>query len=807
MVKPDLTEHPLLVPALSFKFLPGFCSWILNHKFEEFNKLTLDTMQEEDVPLLRQFSDLPYDKLIELGKPGAEILLTRLADNKSSGHIETSVKEWLANRIDLIERDSVRAEDISLISFIRRKVFRILLKDFASSPEHFSDIMEEIDRFTAWSDIAAINAYLQINQERLSEINEQLQQRTHDLLEAQQLGKMGSFYWDMTGKGKSQFTPMVYEIFDMEESSNLDEFIKDVYPEDRQKVLDAIEATRHNNGVYECEYRYIKKDLKYIWSRGMVQYQEGKPFSMKGTVMDITASAVLLEKLKRSEELHNQAQALTHIGNWSWNIERNEILWSDEMYRIYGLEPQSEKITFERFMSLVHPDFRENRMKEIEESLSIGIAADYILKIVNPDGTEKMLKGKGEIITDSKGNPVQLNGTCQDISIEHQLNNALKDKEEYLSLLINNAPDAVIVIDEQSIIKLWNPKTEKIFGWKAEEVVGRDLAETIIPIRFRESHKNGMERYLQTREAHLLNRTIEVTGQTKDNNEIFISLTISASEQNGSMSFIAFLRDVTEERATRLELKKKTILLEQKNLQLESINQELESFNYAASHDLQEPLRKIQIFSNRAIEEEQEVSDRMKKYLEKIVSSTARMQDLINDLLRFSKTTTSTQAFETVPLDDLVEKAIQSLSLEIEESKAVVKYKGLPKAKVISFQMTQLFINLLQNAIKYQKAEVRPEITISAITGEENNPDNVVQGYFIIRVTDNGIGFDSSLSNRMFDLFARLHDKTKYSGTGIGLALCKKIVQNHRGFIKAQSDGTTGSAFSVYLPEDMLVND
>lgn len=809
-VKKGTKEKETRGTDLDFSYLPQFARWILDNSLDQYAKWMLELSRAENIPLLKFFSQYPEEQMLEMGKISGTELLNALANNEGRKHIESSVGEWIANRLSSIDRDVVVAEDIALISQVRRQVFRLLLENYAKDILNYRKTMEEVDRYTAVSDIAAFNGYIRIHQEKIQAMNSQLQVQREDLLEAQELAKMGSFHWDLQGKGKSEFTPTVLKIFEMEKTGSLESFIEDVHPDDRQRLRDALtKAMDNENGFYECEYRYIRNNkTKRIWSRGIVEFEDGKPTGMRGTIMDITAKSELLEKLQESEELHKQAQALTHIGNWSWDILTNVITWSDEMYRIYGLEPQSEKITFERFMELIHPENRASRMEEIQRSLETKKAEDYILRIVTPAGEEKILKGKGELVLNAEEKPVWFNGTCQDITAEYRLNHALQEQEEYMALLINNAPDAVIVIDEQSIIRLWNPKAEAIFGWTAAEVLGHHLGDTIIPPRYREAHNNGMRHYLATGEGNVINRTTEVTAMNNRNEELFISLTISQTIQDGRRSFIAFIRDVTEERLTRIELKNKTQLLEQKNRELEHSNKELESFNYAASHDLQEPLRKIQIFANRFSEEELEMPPKLQGYLDKIISSSARMQNLINDLLIFSQTTAANESSEYVDLSFLVTEAKNMLGHLIEESGTQISHTKLPVVRVVSFQFLQVFINLLSNAIKYRKPGVPPDIWIGSVivNHQELGTEPGVQGgnYLKLSIADNGIGFDPQFADRLFDLFTRLHNKEKYPGTGIGLAICKKIVQLHQGFIRAESDGHTGSTFHIYIPGERV---
>ncbi|MES2777626.1 MAG: PAS domain S-box protein [Bacteroidota bacterium] len=796
---------------LDLKYLPAYAAFLLQHHLEDFVVDLIRTSREEEVPLLKYFSSYSEKDLVAFGIQSNTDLLTLLAENKLEEFVQKSTTDFVKNQLPIIDREAIIAEDITIISLVRRRVFRNFLYHFTTDLRHFSHVMEDVDRFTAAIEAAAFNAYSKIQQEKINRIHQELELQHEELLEAQNLAEMGSFFWDIKN-GHSTYTPGALRIFGLTGPNGLDAFLESVHPPDRPRLLAAIDKALKQDGLYECEYTYSREGQdRRIWSRGNVLFAGGAPVSMKGTVMDITNEYRLLERLQHSENLHKQAQTLTHIGNWSWNIQKNKIIWSDEMYRIYGLEPQSEEITFDRFMSLVHPDDREKRQQEIQQSLQTGEAADYLLRIINPGGAEKMLKGKGEIIKDIYGQPLELNGTCQDITKEYLLNKELQEKEQNYSHLINNAPDAVIVINSSSVITLWNPKTTAIFGWTSEEVIGKQLSETIIPERYREAHKQGMKRFLDTGEAHILNKTLELTACNKNGEEFYISITISQTTQMGATAFIAFIRDISEQKNIQLELQKKTTLLEYKNLQLERINEELESFNFAASHDLQEPLRKIHTYGSR-------ITDRAKSIMpppvlndfEKILGSAARMQKLLEDLLSFSQNTLKSQDAEPVDLNAMIGEVKNSFINDVEEKLVQIHMATLPIVKVVRFQFLQLFINLLTNAIKYQQENVPPEINISAMVVGSNGLQvkGMLPGknYLRISVTDNGIGFEQEYAEKIFDLFTRLHSGGKYSGTGIGLATCKKIIHNHEGFITAESTLGKGATFFIYLPEESIVH-
>jgi len=271
------------------------------------------------------------------------------------------------------------------------------------------------------------------------------------------------------------------------------------------------------------------------------------------------------------------------------------------------------------------------------------------------------------------------------------------------------------------------------------------------------------------------------------------------TDQQGSKILLGINFDITDEHLQNIELK-------ERNGELVKSNQELASFNHVASHDLQEPLRKIQTFISRVSEADKAVlSDSAKDYISKIEVSAKRMRVLIDDLLLFSRTNTTKKEFIKSNLTELLENAESELTEIIEDKKAVIHASKLPKLSVIPYQIEQLFINLIGNSLKYSQPDVIPEISIvSEKVHSSDYPEILEQSikkFHKIVFSDNGMGFDPQFKETIFVLFQRLHSKTDYPGTGIGLAICKKIVENHKGHITADSIPEKGSVFTVFLPD------
>jgi two-component system CheB/CheR fusion protein len=240
-------------------------------------------------------------------------------------------------------------------------------------------------------------------------------------------------------------------------------------------------------------------------------------------------------------------------------------------------------------------------------------------------------------------------------------------------------------------------------------------------------------------------------------------------------------------------------MLEEKNAELERNNKELESFNYIASHDLKEPLRKIQLFYSRILDRDKKnMSEQSLEYFDSINNAADRMQNLIEALLSYSTASYTNMVFEKTDLNKLLEEVKADLEDMITAKKATIHATTLPKVPVIPFQFRQLLANLISNGIKYSKADEPPVIHITSQTVDDVN----IKGkkYLQIHIEDNGIGFDQKYEHKIFELFQRLHGKAEFVGTGIGLAICKKIVTNHKGFINVQSTIGKGSVFTVNIP-------
>ncbi|WP_053056681.1 sensor histidine kinase [Tenacibaculum mesophilum] len=333
----------------------------------------------------------------------------------------------------------------------------------------------------------------------------------------------------------------------------------------------------------------------------------------------------------------------------------------------------------------------------------------------------------------------------------------------------------------------------RILGYKPQEFASSSVKfrEFVHPDDLELYDKNINEAYQKEQAVEFIFRVI-----TKENVIKHLYTNGAFNEHDNKITMIGIIQDVTKQVETELQL-------QQKNAELVHQNVELESFNRIASHDLQEPLRKVQMYLSRLTNDD-ELSEKNKQYIERANSASLRMRTLINNLLSFSRINRKEDDLSLVNLNNVLQDVIDDLSLTIEEANAVLEYTELPAVKGIEFQLNQLFNNLISNAIKYRNKEKDLKVTITSKKIEAIDIDEPFvknhQTYYLIKVIDNGIGFDNNMRDKIFEMFQRLHLKHEYSGTGIGLAICKKIVLKHQGYIQATGIKGSGVVFTIYLP-------
>ncbi|MBC5992293.1 PAS domain-containing sensor histidine kinase [Pontibacter cellulosilyticus] len=384
-------------------------------------------------------------------------------------------------------------------------------------------------------------------------------------------------------------------------------------------------------------------------------------------------------------------------------------------------------------------------------------------------------------------------GIVHDISELKKAEAALRESENKINSIIQGAVDGIITIDTRGMIEMVNPSAAKLFGYNAEELLGKSI-NTLMPEPDRSLHDSYMHHYHVTGEKRIIGIGREVTGMRKEGTIFPFYLSISEVQLSERKVYTGFVHDITRQKLTEERLRRYAA-------ELERSNRELQDFAYVSSHDLQEPLRKIQAFGDRLLTKEYDnLSEQGKDYVDRMLNAASRMQNLINDLLGFSRVTSKTKPFVKVSLDDILTDVISDLEVSIEQTNTKIIRSPLPEIEAEPTQMRQLFQNLLSNAIKFRKENESPIINIYAKNLQRKAHLTATPGDEVteVYVEDNGIGFDEKYLDRIFNIFQRLEGQ-KYEGSGIGLAVCRKIAIRHGGDITAQSQPGIGTRFIITL--------
>lgn len=485
--------------------------------------------------------------------------------------------------------------------------------------------------------------------------------------EAEKLASFGSWQIDLATR-QIKWSDGMFQIYGYEPNEvplSYEMFLNHVYPEDLDNLVHTYHEIINKLDSFDFIFRIIDKNqkLKYINCKLVVKRNnKGLATFLKGFNQDITERKIAQEKISANEQLIALSQAMAHIGSWERDLKTNQLIWTDELYRIYGLEPQSKELSFTRFLKFIHPEDRQVVQEVVTGCINNHEPYSINFRIVLDDGTEKILLSTGEIVLNKNNEPVRLRGMAADVTMSKK--------------------------SEQQLLQL--------------------------------------------------------------NKEL-------------------------EERAVALT----------------ASNAELENFAYVASHDLQEPLRMIISFLELLEKRlKGNLDEKTKTYIDYATDGAQRMKRMIQDLLYFSRVGNEGE-LSKVDCNKMVNTVRSIFKLSNLNPDATFTIKNLPVVSAYEHEIQQLFHNLIGNALKYCPKKCQIEIGC--------NEQNSMWEFY---VKDNGIGIDSQFFAKIFVIFQRLHTKTEYSGTGIGLAICKKIVERLGGNIWVISEVGKGSTFYFTIPKE-----
>jgi PAS domain S-box-containing protein len=501
-------------------------------------------------------------------------------------------------------------------------------------------------------------------------------------------------------------------------------------------------------------------------------------------VRDITERNQAQESLLRLASIV-ECSSDAIIGN---TREGTIFTWNPGAEKLFGY---SAREAIGQHMSILVPASRKHSPKILERIMR-SENENYETVRVSKAGKEIDVSVTGSPIKDGGGAVIGASTIARDITERKQAQASLLR----LAAIVESSSDAIIGKTLDGTIFAWNPGAEKLFGYSASEAIGRHIG-IVIPADRKDEVPEILARIGRSESIE----TYETARLNKEGTEIDVSVTVSPITDSGGAVIGAstIARDITEQKRAEAQLKALTSDLLQSN-------RELQDFASVASHDLQEPLRKIQTFADDLVETELSgLNDEGRDTLKRIQNAAGRMQRLINDLLSLSRITSGAQPFVPVDLNNVACEVLSDLEVRINETGGRVDLREIPTIDAEPLQMRQLFQNLIGNALKFNSPGRAPIVRVfgELIGGKERtaggSSDAQIQ-LCQITVEDNGIGFDEKYVDRIFAMFQRLHGRNEYEGTGMGLAICRRIAEHHGGSITARSTPGRGSIFTVTIP-------
>lgn len=590
-----------------------------------------------------------------------------------------------------------------------------------------------------------------------------------------------------------------------------------------QQVITTGEPTWREDQLVPI-YRNGKiEDVYWTYSYSSVLNDEGKHAGILVTCFETTEKVLNLKQLEEHKDQLHFAIEATELGTWEYDPFTNKVTGNKRIKELFGI-PTDGELDLSIVMEVVVEEDRQRVSSAILEALdhSKGGAYNIEYTLVHQNtGERRVVKAKGRAWFNEMNIAYRFNGTLQDVTREASIRKELAEKKQSLELAIEISELGVFHVDLDTQTATYS---QQVINWFGLEKQHMDLNVIFTKI-YHEDRKMVTDAILESitsdnKGKHDLTYRVEneISGKL-----MYLRSIGKVQRRDGKpVAISGIIEDITVQMVARLEveelvqvrtkeLARSNDLLVKSNAELVRTNKSLEEFAFAASHDLKEPIRKIQYFSGRLKElMDTGITAEEAKYFERMESATKRLNSLIDDLLSYSQVSVPPSKFEEVDITQLINLVLNELGSEIQEKKAKISVDPLCKIRGHQKQLHQLFQNLIRNALKYSREGVIPEISVSCTpvkgkdTGWQLNEDDLDKNYYLIEVRDNGIGFNQSEADRIFNVFTRLHGNAEYKGTGVGLSIVRKVVENHKAHVTAKGELQKGASFLILFPVENM---
>ncbi len=540
-----------------------------------------------------------------------------------------------------------------------------------------------------------------------------------------------------------------------------------VHPDDRQKVIDAVESLTRGEDIHDLFIRALDSAGSEHWLQ--INAILSADDLIYVVARDITETLQTQERLKQSENLLRIAEKTALIGGWTIEVPSGRTDWTAVMFDLFELPPGKVPEMAEGLDSYIG-ESRQVIASAIDLCIRTGIPFDEEVQFRTATGRQRWARAIGQAVKDEAGQIIRVQGGFQDITASRQAMEQIRRFAERQATIFESITDAFFTVDKEWRITYVNRRSEEFLNKSRDELLGHSLwamYPDIAGTEFDEMYRRAMS-----------------TGESVSFEAYFAPLEnwLEVSAYPSDEGLAVYYRSIQERKEAQWKL-------EAAMDELERSNRELQDFAFVASHDLQEPLRKIRAFSDRLLVKSDQFGPNEQDYLKRMQSAAARMQNLIMDLLSYSRVTTRAKSFEACDTQCIVLDVLQDMETSIATEQANIELTPLPPTMGDATQLRQVFQNLISNAIKFHEPGHPPTILIYP---EAIEPD----GWTLV-VSDNGIGFDPRYTEKLFHPFQRLHKRETYGGTGIGMAIVKKILDRHGADVSVESAPGKGTTFRV----------
>ena len=454
-------------------YLPTYAQYLLQNRLDDYCQYQISIADEIEIPLKRFFDRMKPEEMTQMITERAKEFLGFLANNKARQQIESSLKQWRENRIPVITSENIVAEDITSIAHLRKRCLTQFIADYTPHINDAMELVREIDFYLAAAVNAQTSLYINLLQEKSASDDLALRNNEYLYKRAEAITHLGSYRWELK-TNSLVWSDELYRIYGLDPSEDSIDFeyaSSFNYPGETQNVREEYTKAFENKTPFDFHYRINSKGgkLKILHARGeLIINPSGEPETVIGTVQDVTEKQTLISKLRQTETIYRQAEEMVNMGNWSWDVKNNKLEWTDNLYRMYGLEPQSEELTIERFLSFVHPKDRDAVINGVEEIHSKNLL-DYKFKIVTTTGEEKILRSIAQVQRDESGNAVYVIGTERDITEKQNLIDRLQYSENLYKQAQALAHLGNWSWDMKTNIISWSDELYRIYGLEPQE--------------------------------------------------------------------------------------------------------------------------------------------------------------------------------------------------------------------------------------------------------------------------------------------------------------------------------------------------